>query len=75
MILTLRIIALALLIVSCHLAPRNTFVFQELENERRKAVEANIEQMSTLRKIREEAMDAKKMELDAAIEKMEKVRL
>ena len=48
---------------------------QDLENERRKAVEANIEQMTSLRKIREEAMDTKKADLDAAVENMEKVIL
>ena len=48
---------------------------QDLENERRKAVEANIEQMTSLRKIREEAMDTKKADLDAAVENMEKVFL
>ena len=37
-------------------------------------MEANIEQMTSLRKIREEIMDAKKIELDASVEKMEKVR-
>ena len=46
---------------------------QELESERRKAVEANIEQMTSLRKLREEAMDTKKADLDAAVENMEKV--
>ena len=48
---------------------------QELETERRKAVEANIEQMSTVRKIREETMEAKKADVDAVIEKLEQVSI
>ncbi len=46
---------------------------QELEREKRKAVEANIEQLNSVRRLREEAMDAKKNEVNAAIERLEKV--
>eukprot|EP00794_Sanderia_malayensis_P014323 gene14323-15812_t len=48
---------------------------EDLEREKRKIVDANIEHLNVIRKVKEEAIDAKKVEINSIMERLEKDKL